>query len=177
MRALLGYMICVAAALGCTAVDDPSSEQLAVKKHADASVKPPDAAVTRVDASTAASGQIECYSHYCDRSLGQVCCAQGCSYPYGTTAGTCTTGACGPGFTRWECEVPSNCGAGLLCCQDPSGGNVCAPSCNGLAQYCETGSDCPAAKPYCCNVAGDGGYFRFCSSRGPDPADPTWVCH
>lgn len=81
---------------------------------------------------------------------GEVCCIPTANI----NARSCSAASCAPSNYTRACDGPEDCGTAEKCC---GGDNLwtasCVPSttsCTPLEQYCHTGADCDAAKPYCC---------------------------
>ncbi|MGZ3423623.1 MAG: hypothetical protein ACXVEE_37520, partial [Polyangiales bacterium] len=98
-------------------------------------------------------------------AIGQTCC----DTPKGSTpassciAGGSTCPATSPkSGSTWECDAPSQCGTGKVCCGDgtpklrtgctyeevfPAKGTVCAATCSATQfTVCEAPGDCPSGK-------------------------------
>jgi hypothetical protein len=116
---------------------------------------------------------------------GNLTCAQGehcCEPAQGGGVSTCAAdcSAMPDGGTDWQCDDPSNCGAGSVCCAVATSadqqagcsyhflhgfhgtkcvtGTACAA---GQIQVCEQATDCPSGTT-CQTAKGKGGQFGLC---------------
>jgi len=117
---------------------------------------------------------------------GTTSCAPGqtcCEYPVGAPStcvarGTMCPTMGGVSAVSWECDAPSQCGGGAMCCGNgtpmvrpgcsyfevrPAQGTSCAATC-GTGQYvvCEANSDCPTGRT-CTPLKSEGQSIGFCN--------------
>ena len=106
--------------------------------------------------------EVECHARRC-AGASPICCMMLIGDDACVDA---ETGCAKPAMFRYECDEPSDCGAGLLCCfggstkDRPVGGSYCALSCEGGSVACVDDADC--RRP-------DVGYLHV-------PSIPGWSC-
>jgi hypothetical protein len=83
-----------------------------------------------------AKASVQCGMSTCGADM-PVCCVDG------NTSSCVGYGACGTG-SAFECDEPSDCGMGYVCCASSSGSgsSECAGECKGGTLLCDDDADC-----------------------------------